>query len=115
MALATLLNIPQTEEEQKVWAFAHQDQHVKIVNALFQKNSSVVLPIYILDPMPTGTDMETWLSLNQAAHGDFSSVLGLENNDLSTVDWKQPDQVSSWIRLHFQSHYDAQNALGFSD
>ena len=52
MPLANLLNVPRTPEERLVWSFAHMDQHVKINNALFQKNSSYILPLYILDPMP---------------------------------------------------------------
>lgn len=118
MALASLLNIPATDEERLLWSFAHQDQHVKIANAVFQQDANAVLPIYVLDPMPSPKNhdgINSWLRLNQSAHNDFSGLLGIDNNDLSSVDWDKPDQVASFIRLHFNEHLEAQLRLGFAD
>jgi hypothetical protein len=114
--LASLLNIFSTPEEQAEWSFAHQDQHMKINNAIFEKNGTE-LPLYDLDPMPDPKDpnLGAWAYNHQAAHTDFDGILGIAGDDLTSVDFSKQDQVESWIRLHFFEHYQAQSILGFPD
>lgn len=114
--LAELLNIPNSPEEQTRWSFAHQDQHIKIINAIFNKYGRN-LPTYILDPMP-GFDSKsigTWAYTHQQAHSSFDAVLNLGGSDFTGVDFTKQDQVASWLRLHFNDHYEAQASLGYSD
>lgn len=114
--LAALLNIPRNEEELLEWSFRHQDQHVKINNAIWQQQG-IALPLYPLDPMPPlkSDKIGAWTYQHQSAHTSFDGLLNLPGNDFTSVDFTQEDQINSWIRLHFQDHYLAQAALGFSD
>jgi hypothetical protein len=42
----------------------------------------------------------------------MDSILGIAGNDLSDVDWSNPDQLESWVWLHAQEHYRAETILG---
>lgn len=114
--LAALLNVPTTTPERDVWSFNHLDHHRLIVNEIFTK-FGVVLPVFILDPMPDPKDpaFGVWAYAHQTAHTDFETLLGISGNDLTTVDFDQPDQVADWIRLNFDAHNNAQLILGFPD
>lgn len=114
--LAELLNIPTASEEQMKWSFAHQDQHLKVNNAVFLKHG-INLPPYILDPMPAfdSPNIGTWAYTHQAAHSAFDAVLNLGGSDFTSIDFTKQDQVESWIRLHFDDHYQAQVSLGYND
>ena len=113
MPVADLLNVPKSYLELMRFSFSHQDQHQKIADAIFSQKGQA-LPVYILDPMqqPKTPEFENWLENNQAAHNDFTGILGIDGNDLTGVDWNEDDQVESWCRLHFQEHYLAAQALG---
>lgn len=116
--LAGLLNIPKTPEEKSIWSFLHQDQHTKIIASLYSSSGNL-LPTFAFDPMPetnqTDGNFITWLQNHQAAHTAFTSALGIDGNDLSDVDFSKEDQLASFIRLHWEEHYQAQQQLGFSD
>lgn len=115
--LANILNIPTSEQDLLVWSFSHSDAHTKINNAIFQQKNIPLQP-YILDPMPNPSntgEMQTWAYAHQAAHSAFEDVLNIGGTDLSSVDFTQPDQVASWIRLHFDSHLQAQQQLAYPD
>lgn len=115
--IAALLNVPADKESLMNWSFAHSDQHRKIEQAVFIKYGVALAP-FILDPMPaelTSDDMTSWQQLHQGAHSGFEDILNIGGNDLSSVDFSKQDQVAAWIRLHFESHRQAQQALGFSD
>lgn len=114
--LASLLNIPTSSTEFMIWAFAHMDQHRKIVDAIYEQHK-IALPEYILDPMPNPKDPNfgAWTYAHQSAHSDFDALLNIAGNDLTGVDFSQADQASSWIRLHADEHIQAQQVLGFSD
>lgn len=115
--IATLLNLPiSSQEEFFRWSFAHQDAHVKIINAIFQKDN-VLLDSYILDPMPLPNDPNfgAWAYSHQSAHSAYEGILNIQGSDYTDVDWSKEDQVESWIRLHFTSHQQAQQILGYPD
>lgn len=116
--LAGLLNIPTDAPSRGNWSFIHQDQHAKIVSAVFTQKSQE-LPSFSFDPMPDPDPKDgnfiTWVQNHQAAHTAFTSVLGIDGNDLSDVDFSKPDQMETWIRLHFSEHYFAQLNLQFPD
>ena len=66
-------------------------------------------------PPPGDPNLGTWAYSHQQAHTAFDDILGIAGNDLTDVDFTKQDQVESWLRLHFQEHYEAQQSLGFPD
>lgn len=114
MSLATLLNMPDFNDPRSIneWSFSNMDEHRKIVETIYVKNGTL-LNIYPLDPVPV-SNVVFWLQLHQQAHNDFTSVLGIENFDISSVDFRNQAQVDAWIRLHFDMHYVASQQLGLN-
>lgn len=111
MSIAVLFNVPDTPEGFSVFSFNNADQHALIVSAIAAKKG-VELPAYVLDPIPP-TDPQTWLQIHQASHNAFTAVLGIAGVDLTDVDFNDPEQASSWHRLHGEEHRQAANMLGF--
>jgi hypothetical protein len=114
MSLATLLNTPDMGNLPSVfeWSFSNQAQHLAIVQQSFVKFNQQ-LTLYPLDPFPVG-NVTGWLQLHQQAHNDFASVLNIENFDLSSVDFRNKDQLDAWVRLHFDMHQQAAQILGLN-
>lgn len=109
MALATLYNVPGTENEMNVFSFNNQAEHVKIAQALFT-NFSIPVPTFVLDPLPVN-DPGTWLQQHQTLHNIMNGTLGTNSNDLTDVSFKDPKQLSEWIWLHAQEHFQAADIL----
>lgn len=114
MSLATLLNIPALDDSRSLgeFSFSNQDQHRQIADAVM-RSMGTQLNIYPLDPIPMYA-IGAWLGLHQRAHDDMASALGVQNFDLSSVDFKDEQQMAAWIRLHFNSHQQAATILGIS-
>jgi len=112
--LATLFNIFQDEIGMNQFAFANADLHRRQNIAIYQKQSLApgVLPYYVLDPITMGPDLVNWLQLHQDLHTQVNRVLNIAGNDLSDVDFKNPEQLASWIFLHAQEHLQVANKLG---
>jgi len=110
--LATLFNVFTDAQGLHQFAFANADQH-RLQTARLREYG-VDLTDYILDPIPQGEDLETWLQVHQQAHLQVNTVLGIAGNDLSDVDFKNPDQVASWVWLHAQEHRQAAEKLGIT-
>lgn len=110
-------NFSGAEVELLRWSFHNQDEHNKIVQALFLSPQNLAAINYILDPMPDlrSPEIKNWSYRHQAAHTAFNDALGLSGSDLTNVDWSQRDQVESWIYLHAREHVFAQQALGYPD
>jgi len=112
--LATLFNIFQDQVGMSQFAFANADLHDR-QNAAILQRYSVSLPAYVLDPISLeNTGLENWLQIHQDIHTRTNSILGIAGNDLSDVDFRNPNQVASWIWLHAQEHVQASNKLGLS-
>ena len=111
MSIASLFNIPQNEQGFLLFSFNNMDAHRRIVNGIFARNG-VLLPLYDLDPIPP-SDPQTWLQTHQAAHVAFTDALGIAGVDLTAVDFNDPEQAASWMRLHGEEHRQAANILGF--
>ena len=111
MSLASLFNIPEGEQDLLVFSFSNMDQHRRIVTAL--GGQGVNLPLYNLDPIPP-SDPFTWLIVHQQAHVDFTTRLGIDGVDLTAVDFRDPEQMASWIRLHADEHQQAATKLGWA-
>lgn len=109
MSLANLLNVPASPDDWSHFGFSNQDQHRQIGAALLAKGARV--QDFILDPIPM-QDIGAWARQHQAAHDEFSGILNIQNDDLTLVDFDKPEQVASWIRLHWSLHQQANVQLG---
>jgi hypothetical protein len=108
--LASLFNVFKDQNGMSQFSFANNDSHVRINNAIHAKYNYVI-PTYVLDPIPFH-DLPAWLNTHQNIHDYVDSALGIAGNDLSDVDWRNTDQLESWIWLHAQEHYQAETSLG---
>lgn len=111
MALASIFNIPRGEQDLLLFSFNNMDQHRQIVSAIAGRGTRLTL--YSLDPIP-GADVLTWLIIHQQAHVDFTGALGIAGVDLTAVDFRDPEQMASWIRLHADEHQQAAIKLGIT-
>lgn len=110
MALSTLYNTPENDEQFNVFSFANQDEHNKIAMALVSQYN-VEAPSYVIDPIPL-QDPGTWLEQHQILHNVMNSVTGQASNDLTTVDFSDESQRNEWFWLHAQEHYKVASVLG---
>ena len=108
--LANLYNIPTTEKGFLEFSFANVDEHRKALSAI-RSIYTITLQEYIIDPIPM-FDFPAWAYRHQQMHNQQNQVLGIAGNDLTSVDFTKPDQLSSWISLHAQEHYQAASILG---
>lgn len=108
--LAMLLNVPESDEDWSRWSYNNWDANNQIRAAILaQKN--IRLASYQIEPIPWD-DISLWLENNQQSHIDFTNALGQQSSDLSAVDFKNPDQVKSWVFLNYQELFDASQTLG---
>ncbi len=103
MALATLYNVPGTVNELNIFSFSNMDEHNKIAAAIASKYS-ISVPSFVLDPIPLN-DMGVWLQQHQVLHNIMNGVLGTNSDDLTDINFRDPNQLSQWIWLHAQEHY----------
>ena len=107
--LAALLQAPKTPEDWIIWSNHHRDSHTRIRQAI-QTQKNVSLIDYQIDPI-SQTDIQGFLQRNSQLHGDMLGVLGLQAEDILDVDFKNQSQAEAWAFLHYQDHYNAENAL----
>lgn len=102
MGFPTLYNVPTDDSEMARFAFENRMHHMAIDDTLSSKG---VRPLgYVLEPI-FQSDMTAWLLRHQEVHNLMNGALGLEGNDLTTVDFNDKGQVASWINLHANEHY----------
>ena len=109
-AIAALYNVPSTPEELNEWAFAHAAHHADIIRVLYQK-LGVNLDQYVLDPIPKEST-GVWVYQHQIMHQQMDALLGIDGNDLSDVDFRDPNELAGWIYLNSSEHFQASNILG---
>ena len=107
--LADLANVPSTDEERASWAFAHMAHH-RDINRRIYELVKIALPEYILDPI-NPHDSGEWEYQHQIMHDNFNQLLGIDGQDLTDVDWKDPRILNGWVFLNFSEHYQASNIL----
>lgn len=107
--LSSLLNVPKTREDWDSWSLSHRDSHMRISQAVkVQKNISLI--DYQLDPI-SPNDVRGFLDRNSQAHKDMNTALGTQGSDLQDVDFNKPEELNSWMDLHYLEHYDAEQDL----
>jgi len=112
--LASLYNVPQKSTDFLEFSFANMDNHRQIFSAIKAKYGRT-LELYPIDPLFPNGDAKAYDLItaynHQIMHDAQNSVLGITGNDLTTVDWTNPEQVSSWVNLHAFEHYQAASIL----
>ena len=108
--LANLANVPHNQIDLLQFSFANNDDHLRIIAAIF-KQGNILLPTYILDPIPTA-DIGAWLYVHQTVHNQMNSVLSIDGSDLTSVDFGKQDELAAWIWQHYREHYQANQTLG---
>lgn len=103
MALATLYNVPSNPDEMNIFSFSNQDEHNKIAAAILSKYN-ISIPSFILDPIPI-SDMGVWLQQHQLLHNIMNSVTGSNSDDLTDVNFRDQNQLTEWVWIHAQQHY----------
>ena len=83
----------------------HRDINEKIYVLL-----KLALPEYILDPIDPN-DTGTWEYQHQLMHDNQNSILGIQGQDLTGVDWKNPEVLTAWVFLNSSEHYQAAEEL----
>jgi hypothetical protein len=105
-----LLSVPPTENGWAEFWYSHWQDHLEIQKALqVQKGNN--LPIYIIDPW-VDSDADGILGIHQNFHDDFNGVLQLGSQDVSSIDFKDPESVRQFLYQNWQEHQAARSALG---
>lgn len=107
--LANLYNVPGSDQERAVWAFAHMAHH-RDINAKIYLLIKVALPEYSLDPININ-DTGTWEYQHQLMHDAQNRLLGIQGQDLTGVNWKDQRLLNAWIFLNSSEHFQASNIL----
>lgn len=108
-AIASIFNVPSTQNELDIWSFAHAAHHRDINRAIYQL-VQVVLPEYVFDPI-NPHDIEVFLYQHQDLHQRMDALLGIEGNDLLDVDFRDKNELAGWIWLNSSEHYQAAQIL----
>jgi hypothetical protein len=103
--IANLYNVPLTDEERAAWSFSHMAHH-RDINAKIYLLVKVALPEYILDPIDIN-DSGQWEDQHQLMHDNQNQLLGIQGQDLTGVDWKNPELLTGWIFLNSVEHMNA--------
>jgi len=107
--IADLYNVPSTPDELAQWAFAHMAHH-RDINARIYLLVKVALPEYILDPIdPNGSG--DWEYQHQQMHDNQNQILGIQGQDLTSLDWKDERLLAGWVFLNANEHVQASNIL----
>jgi hypothetical protein len=108
--IQTLLNVPKTVGDWASFSFAHARVHQAIRQGLAAQGFAT--GDYVLDPIPTDAEaVQEWLGRVQQTHNEMNEGLGLQSNDLTGVDFKDPGQAAAWVYLNWQEDNAAMIAL----
>lgn len=106
--LAALFNVPRVPRNPASlnnFSFNNDQEHLHIINAI-QDQFGVTLDRYPLDPIPL-EDSRGWARRHQIMHNNMNRVLGIQGQDLSSVDFTDERPLEAWIQIHVQEHYKA--------
>lgn len=111
MSLAGIFNLDWDDEGSRGrFAFDNERHHRAIVNAIFAQHN-IELPSFPLDPIPL-FDLMTWGFNHQSMHSSVNGILGLTGFDLSTIDFRKPEERVVWLENHGREHQNWSRALG---
>jgi len=110
MSVVDLYNVPQTPSDMDRWASLHMIHH-RLINLAIYRQHHIALPEYVIDPIDM-RNPTAFLDQHQTMHNNTDSVLGLSGYDLSDVDLTDARQLSGWIWLNAQLHFQEATATG---
>lgn len=110
MMLCQLLNIPSTQTEWNIWSYHHRLSHDAIRRAALAQKQKTLID-YEIDPIPIDF-ITDWLDRNQQMHLDMDAAVGAQSIDLQDVDFRDRNQLTAWIYLHWQDHVTVERILG---
>lgn len=120
MSLPYLYARPEDEEGWNAWSFNHAANHYTWVSAIGRVTTAggavkflVQQQQFILSPIDPN-DLGMWLYQHQTAHDQANEALGTKGYNLLELDWKDPDQFATWLRLNGDEHIRISAALGVS-
>ena len=96
--IAALLNF---DEEDQSFFSHHNSAHHRAVAQAILNTKHINIPNYILNPMPKVKDkfgMESWLEQHAELHNIINAVLGLDNNQLDSVDLTNKSERGNWLQ-----------------
>lgn len=108
--LAALLNVPRTDAEWQQFSYDHRDSHDRIRAAILAK-FKINLVDYQIDPI-NPDNIQQFLQNNASLHTDMNGIVHSQASDLLNVDLSKPEQLESWINLHYQEHQNVEQLLG---
>ena len=71
------------------------------------------IPFYILNPI-NPDDQRQFLLDHQLSHNFINAALGTLGNDLQDLDFRNQEQVSSWLDLNFIEHQTWEQVAGIT-
>jgi hypothetical protein len=84
----------------------HQD-----IQQAIQVQEKLDLEVYVIWPWQD-SDTNGLLQSHQEFHDDMNAALGLNGQDLSSINFNDAEAVSAWIWEHYIEHQAAHMALG---
>ena len=110
MGLANLFRpAPGDDGWQEFW-FNNWIDHQDIQQAI-QAQLSVNQEIYIINPW-LDSDASAILQRHQQFHNDMDGAVGINGEDLSSIDFKNQRAIEEWVFQHYQDHLAAHQILG---
>jgi hypothetical protein len=110
MGLASLYNTPQDPVSLAEWSFSHAANHADIVRFILAQKG-VQLTSFVLDPLDP-TNPKIWVYQHQLMHNQMNQVLGVAGQDLTGLDWTDPEALSQWIDDNASEHLQVSSKLG---
>jgi hypothetical protein len=110
MSIGLLQTYPRTPDDFAVWSFGHAAHHRDILRRIFETKGKN-LQEFVLDPFDP-SDMGGWVDQHRIMHEQMDSVLNIQSNDLSYLDWSDQENTAQWLQSNFVEHSIAASQLG---
>jgi hypothetical protein len=110
--IAALISFEDKQDFKLFWA-GHNANHHLLVREKILATQNISLTLFCLDPIPdTNEGLQRWLNSHAQMHSDVNFVLGLQDQNISTVDFTDPGQRLEWLQAHFEDHRQWGQILG---
>jgi hypothetical protein len=110
-----LVNLSAVDPELRQWTdfwFNNWIDHQEIQQAL-QKKTGINFPVYLIDPWVESSS-NAILKRHQFYHNDMNSIIGINGQDLSEINFEDQTAVQAWVYQHYQEHLAARQVLGLA-
>ena len=105
-----LLNVPKSDNDWVIWSLHHRLSHDAIRQAILTQKK-IATGEYVLEPI-FQVEIKSWLQRNSQTHIEQTQAVGQQSHDITDVDFNDEAAKVSWISVHFQEHFDLEQALG---